>query len=558
MVDTESLVPPEHLLRQVDAAVDFEKLYEIVEALYSEEEGRRSIDPVVLFKIVLLQHLDGNVSLRGTLRRAQTDIAYRWFLRYTLSEELPHFSTVSYNFRHRFTSETIEAVFRWILEEAGSAGALTPAAVFIDGTHIKASANLKKKMKQEVPAAAKRYQEELLAEVNADREAHGKKPLDDEEEPPKAGGKKQDNTSKKKQARRKKEAKKQKTVTVSTTDPESGMFQKGEHKRCFAYEAHTACDKSGYVLETVVTPGNVHDSVAFDDVYDKLIQSFPEVETVVADAAYKTPHICKKVFRDGRVLSTAYKRPTTMKGGHPWWSYVYDEYYDCVICPEYHILSYRTTNRDGYREYRSDPTICAQCPTRHLCTKSKSFVKTVLRHIWKGYEELADDARYTPEYKQLYARRKETIERVFADAKEKHAMRYTVYRGLAQVSNWVRLKFAAMNLKKLARWKARKRFAPPSSTPSSYILFLINVVACLVMKPDRAFFDKLCSAGISRRAFCLLYLRPISARNRLSKPAPHPGAVVIIKGEIPLTSRPRRSIWSSVVPSYPSASIWKS
>ena len=165
MVDPESLVPPGHLLRQVDAAVDFEKLYKIVEPLYSEEEGRRSIDPVVLFKIVLLQHLDGNTSLRGTLRRAQTDVAYRWFLRYTLSEELPHFSTVSYNFRHRFTSETIEAVFRWILEEAGSAGALTPAAVFIDGTHIKASANLNKKMKQEVPAAAKRYQEELLAEV---------------------------------------------------------------------------------------------------------------------------------------------------------------------------------------------------------------------------------------------------------------------------------------------------------------------------------------------------------------------------------------------------------
>ena len=53
MVDTESLVPPGHLLRQVDAAVDFEKMYKIVEPLYSEEEGRRSIDPVVLFKIVL-------------------------------------------------------------------------------------------------------------------------------------------------------------------------------------------------------------------------------------------------------------------------------------------------------------------------------------------------------------------------------------------------------------------------------------------------------------------------------------------------------------------------
>ena len=169
-----------------------------------------------------------------------------------------------------------------------------------------------------------------------------------------------------------------------------------EHKRQFAYEAHTACDKNGFVLETVVTPGNVHDSVAFDEVYDKVTENFPQVESVVADAAYKTPHICKKVFGDGRVLSTAYKRPQT-----------------------------------------------------------KNCIKTVQRHIWKDYEELADDARYTPAYAQLYKCRKETIERVFADAKEKHAMRYTQYRGLAQVTNWVKLKFVAMNLKKLATWKWR-------------------------------------------------------------------------------------------------------
>ncbi|HIU30626.1 MAG TPA: transposase, partial [Candidatus Caccousia avistercoris] len=143
-----------------------------------------------------------------------------------------------------------------------------------------------------------------------------------------------------------------------------------------------------------------------------------------------------------------------------WWKYVYDEHYDCVLCPEFQVLTYRTTNRDGYREYKSDPKICIHCPTRHLCTCSKDCVKTVQRHIWKDYEELADDARYTPKYQELYKRRKETIERVFADAKEKHAMRYTQYRGLAQVTNWVKLKFAAMNLKKLATWLWREKLFP--------------------------------------------------------------------------------------------------
>ena len=459
LVGIDSLMPQEHLLRQIDAAVNFDHIYEMVEPLYCEDNGRPSIDPVVLFKMVLIQHLYGLPSLRRTAEEVRGSIYYRWFLGYTLQEETPHFSTVSYNFRHRFTTETVDQVFAWILEEVAQAGYLSARAVFIDGTHIKANANTKKQVKAQIPVVSKHYAKELMDEVNADREAHGKKPFDsdDDEQPPASPKKHKDNTSKKKLARRKKG--KVRTVTQSVTDPDCGIFVKGEHKRQFAYEAHTACDKHGFVLETVVTPGNVHDSVAFDEVYDKLTEAFPEVETVVADSAYKTPHICKKVFDDGRVLSTAYKRPQTMKGGHEWWKYVYDEYYDCVICPEYQPLTYRTTNRDGYREYKSDPKLCRNCPVRELCTHSKTCVKTVQRHIWKDYEELADDARYTPEYKELYKRRKETIERVFADAKEKHAMRYTQYRGLAQVTNWVKLKFAAMNLKKMARRKWKELFS---------------------------------------------------------------------------------------------------
>ena len=239
----DQLVPKEHLLRKIDAAVDFTRLYEMVEPLYCEDNGRPSIDPVVLFKMVLIQHLYGLPSLRRTADEVSANNCYRWFLGYPLQEETPHFSTVSYNFRHRFTEETVDRVFAWILDEVAKAG--------------------------------------------------------------------------------------------------------------------------------------------------------------------------------------------------------------------YQPLKYSTTNRDGYREYKSDPNICAACPTRERCTHSRDCIKTVQRHIWKDYEELADDARYTPVYAQLYKCRKETIERVFADAKEKHAMRYTQYRGLAQVTNWVKLKFVAMNLKKLATWKWR-------------------------------------------------------------------------------------------------------
>lgn len=51
---------------------------------------------------------------------------------------------------------------------------------------------------------------------------------------------------------------------------------------------------------------------------------------------------------------------------------------------------------------------------------------------------------------KTYERRKETVEQVFDDAKEKYAMRYTSYRGFTAVTNLTRLKPAAVNLKKLA------------------------------------------------------------------------------------------------------------
>ena len=57
MVCTDMLAPKEHLLRKIDAAVDFTRIYELVEELYYEDNGRPSCDPVVLFKLVLIQHL---------------------------------------------------------------------------------------------------------------------------------------------------------------------------------------------------------------------------------------------------------------------------------------------------------------------------------------------------------------------------------------------------------------------------------------------------------------------------------------------------------------------
>lgn len=176
-VSLEEMVPADHLLRQIDAAIDFNKIYEFVGDSYCKDNGRPSIDPVVLFKIVLIQHIYGIRSLRRTLEEVGMNMAYRWFIGYPLNEQVPHFSTVSYNFKHRFNTASVEYVFRWVLKAAADEGYLDTEAIFVDGTHIKANANLKKQARKAVPKEAKRYAHELFDEINKDREAHGKSPL---------------------------------------------------------------------------------------------------------------------------------------------------------------------------------------------------------------------------------------------------------------------------------------------------------------------------------------------------------------------------------------------
>ena len=114
------------------------------------------------------------------------------------------------------------------------------------------------------------------------------------------------------------------------------------------------------------------------------------------------------------------------------------------------MLNYSTTNREGYREYKSCGSTCAECPYLCKCTQSKDHVKVITRHIWEPYLEMCEDIRYTEGMCDLYKKRKETIERLFGSAKENHGFRYTQMFGKARMDMKVGLTYTCMNLKKLA------------------------------------------------------------------------------------------------------------
>ena len=114
MVQMESLVPADHLLRKIDHFIDFEFIREKVEHLYSSDNGRPAIDPVVLFKIIFLGYLFGVRSERQLLREIEVNIAYRWFLGFSLTDQVPDASTLSQNRRRRFTGT---AIYQQIFDE---------------------------------------------------------------------------------------------------------------------------------------------------------------------------------------------------------------------------------------------------------------------------------------------------------------------------------------------------------------------------------------------------------------------------------------------------------
>lgn len=167
----DALVPKDHLLRLVEENLNFDFIYEEVKDMYSYNHGRPSIDPVVLIKLIMLQALYGIRSMRQTIKDVEVNLAYRWFLGYGLQEQIPHFSTFGKNYERRFKeSDLFEKIFVLVLMEAIECGFVKPDAVFLDATHIKASANKNKYVKKMAQHRAHKYKRDLLAELNADRE----------------------------------------------------------------------------------------------------------------------------------------------------------------------------------------------------------------------------------------------------------------------------------------------------------------------------------------------------------------------------------------------------
>lgn len=426
----EELVPQDHLLRKIERVIDFDFIRAKVKDLYCADNGRPAVDPVVLFKMLFLGYLFGVRSERQLVREIQVNVAYRWFIGYGLTDRIPDASTFSQNRRRRFNESTVyQDIFDEIVLQAMRKRLVEGRVLYTDSTHLKASANKHKFKKAQAEASTRAYLAELEEAIAEDRKAHGKKPL-----PPQAP------------------VSETREVKQSTTDPDSGyMTREGKPQGFFYLDHRTTCGKHNLITDTHVTPANIHDSIPYLERLDRQRERFGlQTEAVGLDAGYMTAPICKGLEDRDIFGVIGYRRPNHIQGRLYKRDYVYEAAVDGYRCLQGQLLTYRTTTREGYREYGSDPAVCRTCPLRGQCTDNAQSIRTITRHVWEGYKEKVDEHRKTEAGKRIYRRRKETVERSFADAKQLHGHRYVRMRGLLRAQEQCLLSAACQNMKKMA------------------------------------------------------------------------------------------------------------
>ena len=430
----EELVSQDHFLRKVDAAVDFSFIHDMCKDLYSPDNGRPAIEPEMLFKMLLLGYLYDIKSEVKIAQAVNENIAFKWFLGLKLTEKGPDHATISINRVRRFKDNNIaEKIFDEILRQCIAKGLVGGEILYTDSTHIKAKANKHKKVLVTVKETPKEYMEELDEQIDLDRKALKKDPFDKDDNNPSGEG----GTT---------------TRMVSTTDSDSGQQTREGKPNGFHYSEHRTVDSKNNVIVNVhVEPANVNDITPVPTILQEILFRLGKLPKYMGfDAGYHSAwiaHLLKKNKIQGVI---GYRRHTHKNEVFGKYRFRYNLEFDAYICPEGKHLYWRTTNREGYREYWSNSKDCAQCPRRSECISEKAKRRLVVRHVWQDALEQIDWFTKTHNGQRIYSWRKETIERSFAEAKEYHGLRFARMLGIQNMREQCFLTAAAQNIKRLA------------------------------------------------------------------------------------------------------------
>jgi transposase len=448
-VDLDRRVRADHPLRAVRSAVDFGFVRPEVARFYGYN-GNESVDPAVILKLMFLLFWDGIRSERELMRMLPERLDYLWFLGFGLDDEIPDHSVLS-KARARWGREVFESLFVRTVQQCVSAGLVDGSKLHLDGSLVEAQAS-KDSVVRSSPELISALKQAYAVE---ERKLEGN--LGDPDYQPV-------NQS-----------------LCSTTDPDAPCVrqnkQGGRGDSRPRYKHHRAVDdRCGVITAVVTTPGDIPEPTQTMPLIAQHEQNTRcAAAAIVADQQYGTIANYRDLQHRGLATHMA-----PMHSRHtdsdliPREQFVYDSEQNLYTCPAGQTLHPRRFNeRRQATEYATRKGVCAACPLRAQCTRSKSG-RTLMRHYEHELIARAWSQARSAQARRDRWRRRYLMEGSFAQAANLHHFKRARWRRLwrQQIQDW--LIAACQNIKLLLRHARPK---PSAAGTQSAVQFGTSLAA---------------------------------------------------------------------------------
>ncbi|HEX2513869.1 MAG TPA: IS1182 family transposase, partial [Chloroflexota bacterium] len=466
-VSLEDLVPADDFYRHLDRVLDLAFVRDLVRDTYAPA-GRRSIDPVVFFRLQLILFFEGLRSERQLLRVVADRLSLRWYLGYDLGERLPDHSSLT-RIRDRYGLEVFRRFFEAIVEQCQAAGLVWGKELYIDGTKVEANAALHSLRPRFYVEAHLRHLFSNAAAGPANDEgaappAPVAPPTTLPTAPPEdlaeanarrhdwlAEGGRQDRQPTVGRVRRRSE--RRADLEASTTDPDATPMDPTGGGR-LGYKTHYVVDggKARIIVAALVTPAEVRDNQpAADLLWYARFRWGLRPRQVTGDTHYGTFELIAALEDAGIRAYVPLPDWNHRTGRYGASRFRYDPERDEYRCPQGHPLPrHHVSNRIEAWIYRADTAICAACPVRAACTTSR-VGRTLVRSFYADYLDRVRAYQDTPAYQKALRKRAVWVEPLFGEAKDWHGLRRFRLRRLPKVNTQALLTAAGQNLKRLLR-----------------------------------------------------------------------------------------------------------
>jgi transposase len=480
-VTLEDLVPPDSFYRHLERSLDLSFVRDLVHEVYAET-GRRSIDPVVFFKLQLILFFEGSRSERQLMQVVADRLSLRWYVGYDLTESLPDHSSLS-RIRQRYGLDVFRRFFETIVEQCVAAGLVWGQELYLDATKVAADAALASLQPR---FAVEAHLAQLFA---ADDEGDDGDESEGDADQANASGPRamlpnalaeQTRSELASQAaghdwigragrpdRTKSSGLYRRTADfrVSTTDPDATPMPCGDGGTRLGYQDHYVVDggRARIILAALVTPAEVQENQpALDLLWWTRFRWKLRPQHVTGDTKYGT--VANIVAIEGQgirayvPLSTAGQR-AGMFGAQ---DFVYDAAADAYRCPGGAVLRFLSQSDAAHRRiYQAPAAACKICALREECTTSPRG-RRISRSLDEPYLDRVRAYHATEPYAKAMRKRQVWVEPLFAEAKGWHGLRRFRLRGLENVNGEALLIAAGQNLKRLLGWLGWGRRPFPS------------------------------------------------------------------------------------------------